>query len=135
MNIHEVCQLIERLGSTNLIEFQYEDSTTSLALKYLKGKSSSVAPLAIVKGPADPLFAERVVTAPELGVFYHAHPYNPNAPVVAGEQVTEKKVVGYLVCGSDLFPVYAPCAGTLSSYVAANEQVVGYGDVLALVTP
>ncbi|WP_243054875.1 hypothetical protein [Pseudomonas sp. BP01] len=135
MNIHDVCQLIERLGSTNLVEFQYEDSTTSFALKYLTGKSSSVAPSAIVEGPAEPLFSERKVLAPDLGVFYHAHPYNPDAPVVAGERVTEEKVVGYLVCGSDLFPVYAPCAGTLSSYVAAHEQVVGYGDVLALVTP
>ncbi|PYB78855.1 hypothetical protein DMX11_07915 [Pseudomonas sp. LB-090624] len=135
MNIQEVCQLIERLDATGLVTFEYEDSTTRIALKYLTGKSSPVAPSTPVEGPTKALSSERQVLAPDIGVFYHVHPYTPTALAVAGEWVTTEQVVGYVVSGSELLAVYAPCAGTLSSYAAANQQVVGYGDVLALVTP
>ena len=77
----------------------------------------------------------RPVLAPLAGVFYRSP--SPGAPsfVEVGAAVKEGDVVGILEVMKLMNHVTAPCSGVVSRICAQNEEIVGYGQVLAVIDP
>ena len=75
----------------------------------------------------------RSVLAPLAGVFYRSP--SPGAPpfVEVGTAVKEGDVVGILEIMKLMNYVTAPCSGVISRICARNEEVVAFGQVLAVI--
>jgi acetyl-CoA carboxylase biotin carboxyl carrier protein len=75
------------------------------------------------------------VVAPLAGIFYRSP--SPGAPpfVEVGAAVKEGDVVGILEIMKLMNYVTAPCSGVISRICARNEEVVEFGQVLAVIDP
>jgi len=75
------------------------------------------------------------VRAPSVGVFLHAHPLHEKPLVAPGEAVSAGQVLGLLRIGALLLPVASPGAGTFAGHAVEDSGTVGYGAVLAHLSP
>ena len=81
--------------------------------------------------PDDEAAAPQVIaSAPNVGVFLHAHPLHDKPVVHMGERVKAGQGLGLLRIGPLLLPVTAPAAGQVTGVRADAGTAVGYGTAL-----
>ena len=132
MTIDDIELLIQRLQGSSIRSLTVEDDHYSLSLEFGSATTTvSVAepPLA---APAKTLEQGTVIESPEMGVFYHQHPFTGATADLCGQQVTPDMIIGYVVVETTTVPVYPSTSGTLKSYSVSNAHVVGYADIVAI---
>ncbi|WP_278940946.1 hypothetical protein [Pseudomonas helleri] len=132
MTIDEIELLIQRLQGSSIHSFTIEDEHYSLSLEFGSATTTvSVAEPALT-APANTLQEGAVIESPDMGVFYHQHPFTGVTTDLCGQQVTPDMIIGYVVVETTIVPVYPSTSGTLKSYSVSNAHVVGYADIVAI---
>lgn len=132
MTIDDIELLIQRLQGSSIRSLTVEDERYSLSLEFGSATTTvSVAEPALA-APAKTLQEGTVIESPEMGVFYHQHPFAGAKTDLCGQQVTPDMIIGYVVVETTIVPVYPSTSGTLKSYSVSNAHVVGYGDIVAI---
>lgn len=73
---------------------------------------------------------QAIASAPNVGVFLHAHPLHDKPVVRMGERVKAGQGLGLLRIGPLLLPVTAPAAGRVTGVREQAGAAVGYGTAL-----
>lgn len=132
MTIDDIELLIQRLQGSSIRSLTVEDEHYSLSLEF----GTATPPLSVAEpvlaAPANTLQEGTVIESPEMGVFYHQHPFTGATTDLCGQQVTPDMIIGYVVVETTIVPVYPSTSGTLKSYSVSNAHVVGYGDIVAI---
>lgn len=132
MTIDEIELLIQRLQGSSIRSLTVEDERYSLSLEFGSATTTvSVAEPALA-APANTLQEGTVIESPEMGVFYHQHPFTGVTTDLCGQQVTPDMIIGYVVVETTIVAVYPSTSGTLKSYSVSNAHVVGYADIVAI---
>lgn len=105
------------------------------AVDYPPAAVASVAPHPPAAPPAGTSAEEVEVTAPLAGVFYHAPSPGADPFVAIGGEVKAGETLGVIEVMKLMTTVTAPVDGRLVRVVAANEQAVEFGSVLAVLEP
>ncbi|MEB0205995.1 hypothetical protein [Pseudomonas sp. CCC3.1] len=131
MTIDEIELLIQRLQGSSIRSLTVEDEHYSLSLEF--GTVDTTVNVAdhVLATPANTLEQGTVIESPEMGVFYHQHPFTESTTDLCGQQLTPDIIIGYVIVETTVIPIYPTTSGTLKGYSIDNAQVVGYGDVVA----
>lgn len=158
LSFSDVIRFLRMVDETPFQEFQLEleglkvrvvqDKVQHLPAQHAAASVSESARAAPAEAVREQVFAAAVtgavtgaesdgkpVLAPLAGVFYRSP--SPGAPpfVEVGAAVKEGDVVGILEVMKLMNHVTAPCSGVISRICARNEEIVEYGQVLAVIDP
>jgi acetyl-CoA carboxylase biotin carboxyl carrier protein len=78
---------------------------------------------------------EDAVASPGFGLFLHAHPLRDAPLVRPGDRVMAGQVLALLKIGALLLPVRAPREGVVTTVLATEGSLVGFGDPLVALSP
>jgi len=137
MHISKIQQLVEWMSKADLASLELQSAEFSVRLVRPRNPLASAAPMVVVDTPLAAASAGKVAAmATVCGRFLSRHPLRDQAEVSPGQRIEVGDLVGLVSVGELLLPVTATAAGIAGRFLAADQQLVGYGTpVLALADP
>jgi len=124
--IEQIVQLLKR-HSLETFEFEQAGACLRLALGGVSPASASAS----ASTPVSPnLAAHGIVSAPGMGILRLSHPQRDEPFITAGANVEKGQVMAFLQNGVVLDEVTADRAGRVTSVLAAEGDLIGYGQPL-----
>jgi len=135
--------LIDKVSSSELKSFEMEEGNLKISMKKqekkLYVKSGSKTAVSAVELPMQPqaekkaLPEEKQVKAPLVGTFYNAPSPDAEPYVKAGDRVQKGQVLGIIEAMKLMNEIESEYDGVVEEILAANEQMVEYGQPLFLI--
>lgn len=120
-------QIVQLLKRHSLETFEFEQAGACLRLT-LGGVSPASASASTPVSPN--LEAREIVSAPGMGVLRLSHPQRDEPFIAPGANVEKGQVMAFLQNGVVLDEVTADRAGRVTSVLAAEGDLIGYGQPL-----
>lgn len=152
MDIEQVIKLIETVSASELCEFKYEDEECKLKFKADRGfqvehQSFNGVPAEVTSANLNVSASDShgevlqncgegsgsVITAPLVGVFYHASSEDAQPFIKVGDQVKKGQVIGIIEAMKLMNEVESEYDGVVESILVGNDQMVEYGQPLVVI--
>lgn len=124
--IEELAALLNRRGLASL-EFEQEHACVQLTRGGFRPDRPSTG--AVHESPVATASA-LVCRSPGFGLLRLAHPQRGGACVAPGDRIEKSQIVAFLQCGALLQEVTADHSGTLARLLAAEGELIGFGQPL-----
>lgn len=145
MELESLLTLIEKVSTSNLDTFDYDDGSLKLTMKKKKKEvvvaASPAAELpgtvqmqelpAIEEPESDP--EAKQVKAPLVGTFYNASSPESEPFVSVGDTVKKGQVLGIIEAMKLMNEIESEYDGVVEEILVENEQMVEYGQPLFLI--
>lgn len=147
MELESLLTLIEKVSSSSLDEFDYDDGTVKLGMKKKKKEVFTSVSGAVSELPKTFLKAESVsdvimeeelpegkqVKAPLVGTFYNASSPDADPFVSVGDTVKKGQILGIIEAMKLMNEIECECDGVVESILAESGQMVEYGQPLFVI--
>lgn len=143
MELECLITLIDKVSSSELKSFELEEGNLKISMKKQKRKlyvsGGNGAEVSAIELPAQSLAEEKAlpegkqVKAPLVGTFYNASSPDAEPYVKAGDRVQKGQVLGIIEAMKLMNEIESEYDGVVEEILAANGQMVEYGQPLFLI--
>lgn len=143
MELESLLKLIDKVSSSKLDEFHYNDGSLKLHLKKNAAAKKGNVPASEHSEPSVPASAvlpdipepeaaadTKQIKAPLVGTFYASSAPDAPAFVAIGDQVKKGQVLGVIEAMKLMNEIECEYDGVIESILVENEQMVEYGQPL-----
>lgn len=132
--IEEILTIVEKVKSTELSLFEYQDADTRIKIRGTKAAATS-APEQRSNVEAVQADSCSYIESPMVGTFYAA-PSEQEAPFVhVGDVIKKGQTVGIVEAMKLMNEIEAKCGGVVEEILVGNEALVEYGQPLMRIRP
>ena len=134
MEVESLLKVIDKVSSSNLNEFTYEEGEIRLTLKKEKQevlvKEAVNVSSAVLKEATSPALEGRIMKSPLVGTFYEAPSPDEPAFVKPGDTVKKGQVLGIVEAMKLMNEIESEFDGVVEEVLVENEAMVEYGQPL-----
>ena len=134
MEVESLLKVIDKVSSSNLNEFTYEEGEIRLTLKKEKQevlvKEAVNVSSAVLKEATSPALEGRIMKSPLVGTFYSASAPDAAPFVKVGDTVKKGQVLGIIEAMKLMNEIESEYEGVVEAILVENGQMVEYGQNL-----
>ncbi|MDY3918525.1 MAG: acetyl-CoA carboxylase biotin carboxyl carrier protein [Candidatus Limivivens sp.] len=140
MEIEQVLMLIDRVSSSKLTSFYFEEGNLKVSMKkkpetLIKGGTEAGKTGIVSQEPAQEAqtVEGKTIESPLVGTFYSSPSPDAEPFVKVGDQVKKGQVLGIIEAMKLMNEVESDYEGTVEAILVENEQMVEYGQPLFVI--
>lgn len=129
--IDEILTMIDKVKSTELSSFEYQDADTKIKIKGKTG-SNKASKQSLPEQPAASHNLENceMILSPMVGTFYTSPSEDAEPFVRIGDTIQKGQTVGIVEAMKLMNEIEAECTGMVEEILVRNEQMVEFGQPL-----
>lgn len=129
--IDEILTMIDKVKSTELSSFEYQDADTKIKIKGKTG-SNKASKQSLPEQPAASHNLENceMILSPMVGTFYTSPSEDAEPFVCIGDTIQKGQTVGIVEAMKLMNEIEAECTGMVEEILVRNEQMVEFGQPL-----